>query len=204
VSDAGLVSGAGGSDGVGPDTLVGPGAFVAVVGASGVGKDALIGWAHDQAPAGVAFPRRCVTRPSGPGEDHQPIEPARFDEVERDGGFAATWSAHGLRYGIPASVDEVVRSGGVVVANVSRASLDALGRRYATLLVVRVTVPDAVRESRLRSRDRESADDIARRLARKDPAPDRAADVVIENTGTIAEGGARLLDAVRGAVAVRS
>jgi ribose 1,5-bisphosphokinase len=177
-------------------TPIGPGAFVAVVGASGVGKDALITYAHDRTPDTVRYPRRTVTRPSGPGEDHDPLEPDAFAAAARAGAFAVHWHAHGLDYGIPAQVDDDVRAGRTVVVNVSRGVLEELAERYDRLVVVRVTVPDEVRAERLRSRRRESGDAVTARLQRPDPAPDHQVDVEIRNDGPLEVGGEALLATV--------
>jgi ribose 1,5-bisphosphokinase len=173
--------------------LIGPGAFVAVVGASGVGKDALLTYAREHSGAFACFPRRVITRPPGAGEDHDPITADQFAAARDRGAFALYWQAHGLCYGIPVSVDAEVRAGLVVVANVSRSVLGELEARYQRLVVVRVTVADEVRAERLRARSRESELGIAQRLGRPDPAPNHRVDALIENDGSLAEGGARLL-----------
>lgn len=178
---------------------LGPGPFVAVVGASGVGKDALLGAARARSGPDAHFPRRAITRPPGPGEDFDAVGEEEFAAAAARGEYAVTWRAHGLSYGIPATADDAVRAGVAVVANVSRSMLDVLQARYARLVVVRITVADDVREARLRERGREPADDIARRLARRDPAPDRVADHEVRNHGTVAEGGEALLAAIRAA-----
>ena len=172
---------------------LGPGAFVAVVGASGVGKDALLSYAREHAGAFARFPRRAITRPPGPGEDHDPVTEDQFAAACDRGAFAVSWRAHGLRYGLPASVDAEVADGLVVVANVSRGVIDELGARYRRLVVVHVTVPEEVRAQRLRARRREPEPGIGQRLARPDPAPGHRVDAVIVNDGSLAEGGAQLL-----------
>jgi ribose 1,5-bisphosphokinase len=180
---------------------VGPGAFIAVVGARGVGKDALLSYARDRADEAVHFPRRVITRPAGAGEDFDPVDEARFTDAAAGGAFAIWWRAHGLGYGIPASVDAHVRDGRAVVVNVSRAVLDQLAERYQRLVVVRISVSDEVRAARLRARRREESADIVRRLARVDPAPEFPVDAEIRNDGTIAEGGERLLAVIAAALA---
>ncbi|MCL2453912.1 MAG: phosphonate metabolism protein/1,5-bisphosphokinase (PRPP-forming) PhnN [Micrococcales bacterium] len=179
--------------------LIGPGVFVAVVGPSGAGKDSVIGCASESLGALVTVPRRVVTRPPGPGEDHLPATEREFAEVRASGGYACHWDAHGLRYGLPTCVDEVVRAGGVVLANVSRTALDELERRYADFRVVLVTASDEVRARRLAQRGRESHDDVARRVARLDPAPGRRVDLVIVNDGALAEAGDALTAFLRAA-----
>ncbi|OUD98594.1 Ribose 1,5-bisphosphate phosphokinase PhnN [Clavibacter michiganensis subsp. michiganensis] len=178
---------------------LGPGPFVAVVGASGVGKDALLAAARARSGPDAQFPRRAITRPPGPGEDFDAVGDEEFAAAAARGDYAVTWRAHGLSYGIPATADDAVRAGAAVVANVSRSMLDVLQARYARLVVVRITVSEDVRAARLRERGREAADDIARRLARQDPAPDRVADHEVRNHGTVAEGGEALLRAIRAA-----
>jgi ribose 1,5-bisphosphokinase len=178
---------------------IGPGPFIAVVGASGVGKDALLSYARDRSGAGVRFPRRAITRPPGRGEDHDPMTEEQFAAARGRGAFAVCWSAHGLCYGIPASVDAKVRDGLVVVANVSRTVLGVLADRYQRLIVVNVTVSEEVRAQRLRTRSRETEPGIGQRLARPDPAPGHRVDVEIRNDGSLAEGGAKLLAVIHAA-----
>ncbi|MCL2581726.1 MAG: phosphonate metabolism protein/1,5-bisphosphokinase (PRPP-forming) PhnN [Streptosporangiales bacterium] len=178
---------------------LGPGAFLAVVGASGAGKDSVLSYARERCPDEACFPRRVITRPPGPGEDHQPATEAEFAAGLGRGDFAVSWRAHGLRYGIPADADAQVRAGRVVVANVSRAVLGDLAGRYQRLIVAVVTVSPRVRAQRLRARGRESDEGIGRRLSRPDPAPGHQADVVISNDGPVTQGGDALLSAIRAA-----
>ena len=172
---------------------IGPGAFVAVVGASGVGKDALLSYARERCGDLARFPRRAITRPPGPGEDHDPVSEDQFAQARERGAFAVCWHAHGLCYGIPAAADAEVRDGRVVVANVSRGVINELAARYLRLVVVRVTVAEEVRAQRLRARRREPEPGIGQRLARPDPAPGHRVDALINNDGSLAEGGAQLV-----------
>ncbi|MCL2514940.1 MAG: phosphonate metabolism protein/1,5-bisphosphokinase (PRPP-forming) PhnN [Microbacteriaceae bacterium] len=189
---------AGAGDAAAP--AIGPGAFVAVVGASGVGKDALMSYARERLADGAYFPRRAITRLAGAGEDFDPLTEDGFAAAVAAGAFALSWRAHGLGYGIPVATDEHVRAGRVVVVNVSRAVLEELGDRYERLVVVRITVSDEVRAARLHARRREDAADIAQRLTRADPAPDFPVDAEIRNDGTLAEGGDQLLSAIASAL----
>jgi ribose 1,5-bisphosphokinase len=180
---------------------IGPGAFVAVVGASGVGKDSLIGYAAQRLDGLVEVPRRVVTRPAGPGEDHEPATEDDFAHRLAAGEYACHWRAHGLGYGIPAAVDRVVRDGRLVLANVSRAALSELEARYAVFRVVRVTASPGVRAERLARRGRESRAEIAHRLARVDPAPGHPAHLELANDGALADAGERLIAFLRGLAA---
>ena len=178
---------------------IGPGAFVAVVGARrDHGKRrSLLSYARERADPFARFPRRAITRPPGPGEDHDPVTEAQFAQARERGAFAVCWHAHGLCYGLPATVDAEVRDGLVVVANVSRTVLDELDARYRRLVVVRVTVPEEVRAQRLRARRREPEPGIGQRLARPDPAPGHRVVAGIANDGSLAERGAKLLGIIR-------
>lgn len=172
------------------------GAFVAVVGPSGSGKDSIIEWAraalegHD----GVVFPRRRITRPTGAGEDHDPASRGEFEAAERCGEFALTWRAHGLAYGIPADVFDVVEADGIVVVNVSRSVLERLPSLFGNLRVVRVTVSEGVRLARIVARGREDEAAAAARVARPDPSPDHPVDLEIINDGALKEAGAALAE----------
>lgn len=172
---------------------IGPGAFVAVVGGSGVGKDTILGYARERA-ADAMFVRRVITRPPGPSEDSQELTEAEFTAIEAAGGFAVSWRAHGLGYGLPTTVDAVVGAGGIAVANVSRTVLSALAARYSGFRLVRVSVPPEVRAARLAARGRESGEDIAGRIVRPDPAPHARVDLEIVNDGSIAEAGQLLIN----------
>lgn len=180
------------------------GAFVAVVGPSGAGKDSVIEAARERLagdPARFVFARRVITRPAGPAEDCEFATEERFAAEEARGAFALSWRAHGLAYGIPADAAERVRRGAVVVANVSRSVLGQLDARFPRAAVVRVTVPEDVRRARLAARGREDDAALAARLTREDPAPGRPADLEIVNDGTLAEAGDALAAFLRAVAA---
>lgn len=169
------------------------GAFVAVVGPSGAGKDTIIDYARsalgDQ--PGYHFARRVVTRPSSAdAEDHDTLSEEQFSAAKQIGAFCHSWEAHGLHYGLPKSIDEEIERGTVVVANVSRGVLPALRQAYANLLVVHITASHDVLAQRLAARGREDADEIRRRLMRAAPNPCDPVDaVMIDNSGAVADAG---------------
>lgn len=173
------------------------GAFVAVVGPSGSGKDTILAQART-ALAGdetFVFPRRCITRPSGPGEDHEPIARHEFVSAESRGDFAITWRAHALAYGIRAAARESVDAGRTVVGNVSRGVVDELRLRFPRVAVVHMTAPAEVRLARILARGREDEEAARARIAR--PAPRVEADLEIVNDGTVDAAGATLVEFLR-------
>ncbi|MGO1734830.1 MAG: phosphonate metabolism protein/1,5-bisphosphokinase (PRPP-forming) PhnN [Leucobacter sp.] len=168
------------------------GAFVAVIGPSGAGKDAVLE-ATRQAlgdTRGVVFPRRTVTRPSNADEDHGSLTPAEFAAAEEAGEFALTWRAHGLAYGIPAALRDAVASGTIAVTNVSRTTLSSLEGTFGRAFVVRITASEEIRLQRILARGRETSAAARARVARPDPAPDFPVDLEIVNDGSLREAGA--------------
>jgi ribose 1,5-bisphosphokinase len=183
------------------DFPIGGGAFVAVVGPSGAGKDSVMAYARERLSSepAVHFVRRVITRPCDPSlEDHDTTSPAAFAAAEAEGAFALSWSSHGLSYGIPVMVDELVRSGAVAVANLSRAALPDLRSRYANAIIAEITASPEVLARRLALRGRETAEEIAARLTRTVTEERRTAPRhVIDNSGPLAEAGERFVDLVR-------
>jgi phosphonate metabolism protein PhnN/1,5-bisphosphokinase (PRPP-forming) len=181
------------------------GRLVFVVGASGVGKDTLMMGARTALANadGVRFVRRVITRVPDPGaEDHDTLTREAFAEAARADAFALTWHAHGLDYGLPASLDGDLSEGRIMVANGSRAAVDAALERYqrpgrAEVRVVKVTAPKAALLARLVARGRETAADIERRLEREDPPlPVDAQVIEVMNDGAVEDGVERLVAAI--------
>ncbi len=147
-----------------------PGAFVAVVGPSGAGKDSLlaIAAARLDPQSGFFFPRRVVTRIAlVDAEDHDSLSPAAFAAAEADGAFCLTWSAHGLSYGLPAEISSRLEVGETVVANVSRAALRNAAERFSRLHIIEITAPRHLLVARIAARGRESSEEIDLRLRRQ-------------------------------------
>ena len=108
------------------------GLFVAIVGPSGAGKDALIrGLAGRLGEGdGVFYARRVVTRRADAFEDHDTLAEDDIRGGARRGRFALAWSAHGLHYGVPCEIEARLAAGHAVVCNVSRAVVAEVRRRY--------------------------------------------------------------------------
>lgn len=172
--------------------------LVLVVGPSGAGKDSLL----DGARAALAhdprfrFVRRVITRPAeAGGEAHEPASDSEFEARRVAGGFALDWAAHGLRYGIPADIAADLAAGRVVIANISRGVIDQARGRFP-VRVIEITAPGEILAARLAARGRESAADIAERVARivaVPPAPDVE---TVQNDATLEQGVARFVAAL--------
>jgi thymidine phosphorylase len=174
------------------------GSFFVVVGASGVGKDTLIAGAMEiLAPTGrYVQARRMITRPAGPGEDHEPVSPEEFARLESSGGFLHTWEAHGLRYGLPAALRDELAAGRNVIANGSRAASPYLVGKVAPLVLIEVTAPRTALRDRILGRGRETVEQTEARLGREVvPLPTRLDIVTVVNDASVGEGIERLVTA---------
>ncbi|BBO01044.1 MULTISPECIES: phosphonate metabolism protein/1,5-bisphosphokinase (PRPP-forming) PhnN [Bradyrhizobium] len=165
---------------------IGPGRLVLVVGPSGAGKDTLLRLAqaacvddHD-----IVFPRRIVTRESSADEDNVALGFDQFRRACEHGDFAVHWDAHGHSYALPLAINEDIRAGRTVVANVSRTVIGALRQTYADVVVVAITAPPDVLAARLAARARQSDGNIAERLTRSVDDRSAQADVTILNAGS--------------------
>jgi len=177
------------------------GTIVFVVGPSGAGKDSLLRFAANRLSGEprFAFPRRVITRePTDQTESHDILTFEEFDVAVRQGRFALHWEAHGLRYGIPASIDDDLAAGRTVAVNVSRNILAEGVRRYPDHLIICVTAPAPVLAERLAARGREGRHDIAARISRRtDVLPEGLNVVTIANDRSPEEAGERFVRLLR-------
>jgi len=177
-----------------------PGMMVVVVGPSGAGKDTLMGRAahHFDGRADVHFARRVITRgEDAGGEDHVSVSEGIFETMERAGGFAVSWGAHGLKYGISAAVLQELAKGNIVIANGSRSVLDHFKAAFPRLTVINVTARPEVLAERLEARGRETREDILKRLERGSLTVQGDYDVItIDNSGTLDDATRQMIDAL--------
>ncbi|MFD1744561.1 phosphonate metabolism protein/1,5-bisphosphokinase (PRPP-forming) PhnN [Rhizobium helianthi] len=146
------------------------GILIVVVGPSGVGKDTVIAHAarHFAADARVRFVRRWITRPQDAGgEDHRPVDPDAFLAHEASGGFAVSWRAHGLCYGIPYESREELNTAPCLIVNGSRSALPLFLIAFPRVAVVEITARPEILAARLAMRGRESHAQIAARLSHR-------------------------------------
>lgn len=177
-----------------------PGILFIVVGPSGAGKDTLMDGARKAlADSGrFGFARRLITRPADAGgEDHEAINEEGFAALSAAGGLLVSWNAHGLHYGLRASLRDELAHGRHIVANGSRGVLETLAGAVPRLIIINVTASPEVLAARLASRGRETAEDIAARLARRPPQwPAGIETLVVENNGAVEEGIEHFLAAI--------
>lgn len=176
------------------------GTFFLVVGPSGVGKDTLLDGARAalQDDAQFLFTRRTITRPADAGgEDHEAVTTEEFSRRRESGAFLLTWRAHGLEYGLPATLLEAQEQGRHVVANGSRATIAELARLVPKLTVIEINASPEVIAARLRARGREDEAQVAARVARTvPPVPDGIQLVRVLNDADVPTGIAKLVAAL--------
>jgi ribose 1,5-bisphosphokinase len=180
---------------------IGPGRLVLVVGPSGAGKDTLIGlaWAACADDGTIVFPRRVVTREPSSFEDNEQLSLEAFAEAQARGEFAVHWQAHGHCYALPRAIDDQIRAGRAVVANVSRTVVEAMRRAYIDVVVVLVTAPSEILSQRLSARARGSDGRITDRLRRAVDDAAATPDFTIMNVGSAEDHARELLRVIRDA-----
>jgi ribose 1,5-bisphosphokinase len=180
--------------------MIGPGRFILVVGPSGAGKDTLIGLARAACAddGNVVFPRRVVTREATAFEENEQISLDDFRQARTRGDFAVHWEAHGHCYALPRAIDDDIRAGRTVVANVSRTVVDAIRRGYAEVSVVSITAPPDVLAKRLAARARNSDGQIEHRLRRVVDDAATTPDVTIANVGRVEDHARELVQVIKG------
>jgi ribose 1,5-bisphosphokinase len=178
----------------------GPGRLVLVVGPSGAGKDTLLGLAKRACAdnGDIVFARRVVTREASAFEDNEQLSPDAFRQAQARGEFAVHWQAHGHCYALSGSIDQDIRAGRTVVANVSRTVIGAMRGAYAEVCVVSITAPPDVLNERLASRARGSDGKIEDRLARAVDDAAAVPDITISNVGSAEDHARRLVEIIKG------
>jgi len=178
---------------------IGPGRLVLVVGPSGAGKDTLLGLARMACAddGTIVFARRVVTREPSSFEDNEQLSHEAFGAALARGDFTIHWEAHGHRYGLPRSIDDDIRAGRTVVANVSRTVIAPARLAYANIVVVCITAPADILAERLAMRARNSDGALQDRLQRK-VADGAAPDMTIMNVGSAEFHAQQLVQMIRG------
>lgn len=168
------------------------GRLILVVGPSGAGKDTLLEAAASQLADDTRFifPKRWITRvPQPSAEDHEHLTWEEFTDLCDTGEYTLAWEAHGLGYIIPASVITEVDAGKIAVCNGSRRNLHDAVDMHPNLAIIVIDADKKLRAERLSKRGRESAADIAARLAREvNDLPEKAHVIKVDNSGALEKG----------------
>jgi ribose 1,5-bisphosphokinase len=164
-------------------SIVETGRLILVVGPSGSGKDTLLGLAkaasaHDP---DIVFLRRVITREASVSEDNEEVSRDAFQQALARKEYAVHWEAHGHCYALPRKIDDELRAGRTVIANVSRTVVATMRRAYADVVVVSITAPPNVLAERLAMRGRGGDGKIEHRLGRVVDDASAAPDVTIVN-----------------------
>lgn len=164
------------------------GRLIAVVGASGVGKDSVIAGLHSAIP-GLHVVRRVITRAPGlGGEDYDAVSVPQFESLVEDGAFALHWRAHGLQYGIPITVRYQLGKGTDCLVNFSRKALARAAGIFPRLVVLNITAKPETLAQRLAARGRETEEEISKRLAQADkPLPEGLKVIHLANDGALSQ-----------------
>ena len=150
--------------------MIEAGYFIAVVGASGVGKDTILDGVKAQINHrdDFHFTRRFITRPQkAGGEDHIALSVEDFKNHQQQGDFALWWAAHSLFYGLPKNILPKLKQGQNVIANISRKSVTDAAHIFDKIRVIEITASPDVINQRLHSRGRETQAEIIKRQARQ-------------------------------------
>lgn len=147
-----------------------PGIFFAVVGASGVGKDAILTSARPRLEATnqFYFPTRSITRPADAGgEEHNSISSSEFVQSVREDRFSLWWMAHELHYALPDTVYEKLRFNTHVVANISRRTVSETTQKFNRVEAIEIVANPETISKRLLTRGRETEAEIMVRQLRE-------------------------------------
>ena len=164
-----------------------------VVGASGVGKDSLMNYARNNIGGNrkVIFAHRYITRDAfAGGENHVALTKEEFAMRKNAGLFALDWESHNQCYGIGTEINTWLQLGFNVVVNGSRQYLPQAKLKYPGMADVLIVADPAIIAQRLAARNRESGDEIKKRINRSGRMPSYTEYAyVIETNGLLEEAG---------------
>jgi ribose 1,5-bisphosphokinase len=179
---------------------IGPGRLILVVGPSGAGKDTLLGLAKAACAddANIVFARRVVTREASEFEDNEQVSLDAFRQALAQDAYAMHWEAHGHCYALPRAIDDDLRAGRTVIANVSRTVIPAMRRGYAEVVVISITAPPQVLAERIAMRARSSDGKIEQRLGRTVDDAAAVPDITIMNVSSAEYHARQFVRAIKG------
>ena len=179
------------------------GRIIYLMGASGVGKDSLIGYVLGRFPGEKNFvvTRRYVTR-QGSGENSRydlPVTTAEFQQLEREGFFTMSWEGYGYRYGIGRrELENNLENQFHCIINGSRRYYPLARQQYPDLVSVLVRADPGLRWLRLETRRRDNPAELATRLKNSDESlgltkETLSPDHILNNDGPLERAGEKLI-----------
>lgn len=180
------------------------GQIVYVMGPSGAGKDSVLRYARQRLDGRhpIAFAHRYITRAPTPGdENHIALSESEFAARLGRNLFAMHWRAHGLHYGIGIEIERWREAGCLVVVSGSREHFEGQLAAASGIVPVVITSAPAILARRLAGRARDDGQAVTKRLQRGGALRiDHPALVTIDNSGTVAQAGERLVEVLTRAV----
>ncbi|MHA1977160.1 MAG: hypothetical protein ACW98F_07010 [Candidatus Hodarchaeales archaeon] len=164
--------------------------LIFVVGTSGSGKDSVmretITFLNSQKiPASTL--KRIITRPPDKNEESTFMSTEEFLKLQEENELSLSWYIYDNWYGCEKTpIERALDRDELLLINVSRSMLFKAREVFPDCLIVLVTVPKEIAESRIKKRGREDDKGLQIRLSRmkKDieiPTPNK----IVENTGDL-------------------
>lgn len=174
------------------------------MGASGSGKDSLIGYLRQQrllqenhSVSKLVFAHRYITRAfEKSGENHVALTEAEYKLRLAHGCFTLHWSSHNLFYGVGVEIDVWLNQGLHVVVNGSRAYFNKALLAYPQMIPILICAESEIIRARLQARGRESREQIDARVQRGEALNRNLSAVqltIIHNNGELCDAGQQLL-----------
>jgi ribose 1,5-bisphosphokinase len=175
--------------------------LIYVMGPSGAGKDSLLDWLKIRLPpqAPICFAKRTIDRPlQALGEQHECVDSATFDRLQKEMSFAMHWLANGRQYGVRHAELEPLRQQHWLLVNGSRAYLPDALRQFDGMTVLHISASADILRARLLARQRETPEAVEARVQRavEFSVPPSCRCVSVLNDTSLDDAGAVLMDAL--------
>lgn len=166
--------------------------IVLIVGPSGVGKDTLLKNVKKDLPF-VNFVDRYITRKPDKNESNYYLDKYAFEILKNNGFFISTWNAHENYYGIAKNSIEA----GLNLISISRSKIKDFEKYTDNVLTINITVPKDILRKRLEKRNRESSQEIEKRLNRSYKTIDAKNLIEFDNSDTIENSTKKFLELLK-------